>query len=161
MKVNLSTKLFFTLLRRIKYLLLKREEGSAVVEFLALGLPLFLPLAIFLSHINNDSNLHIQSKNLARQVVRAFVTSPSEQYSESRVAKVIEVFQREIFNRSGATSNPTNNSAYGPEVRITCSQYPCLQRGTKVRATVTLSSANNQVVAVASAEEFVDLWRSS
>jgi len=66
------------------------ENGSAIVEFLLLAIPLFVPLSLFLASINSASSLNIQAKNLARQAVRAYVTSPSIELAINRVQKIVD-----------------------------------------------------------------------
>jgi Flp pilus assembly protein TadG len=56
----------FPLLRK-----LKDESGSAVLEFVALALPLFVPVIIFLSSFATASNDEFIVRTLARETVRA------------------------------------------------------------------------------------------
>ena len=49
---------------------LKNESGSAVVEFVALALPLFVPVIIFLSQFAGLSNDEFMVRTLARETVR-------------------------------------------------------------------------------------------
>ena len=51
------------------------EEGSAITEFLILTLPLFLPLIIFLSDFSILTNREVNYQTIARQAIRAFVSS--------------------------------------------------------------------------------------
>ena len=54
-----------------------REEGSAVVEFVLIATPLFLPALLFFMAMQNTAMEEIRVQNLARQTVRAFVTADS------------------------------------------------------------------------------------
>jgi len=51
------------------------ERGSAVVEFVVLALPLFVPFAIYLGFIHSQSQATFDAHNLARQAARAFIIS--------------------------------------------------------------------------------------
>ena len=65
----------FLLLRK-----LKDESGSAVLEFVALALPLFVPVIIFLSSFATASNDEFIVRTLARETVRAYILSNNEVY---------------------------------------------------------------------------------
>ena len=67
------------------------EEGSAIVEFVVLGLPLFLPLFIFLTSLTQISSDQRIVQSLARQVARGFVTAPDETAARSRVEVIKEI----------------------------------------------------------------------
>jgi len=87
-----------------------------------------------------------ESNNLARQAVRAFVTSPNEELALVRANQVIEIY-RSTLSASQLNSNEI-------ELAISCAKYPCFSSGNMVIATI--STGSNQI---ASATEYVDLWR--
>lgn len=87
-----------------------------------------------------------ESNNLARQAVRAFVTSPNEELALVRANQVIEIYRSTL-----STSQLNSNKI---ELAISCTKYPCFSPGNMVIATI--STASNQI---ASATEYVDLWR--
>ena len=125
------------------------EEGSALVEFLLLAIPLFVPLSLFLASINSASSLNIQAKNLARQAVRAYVTSPSIDLGFSRVQKVVDIYNVEIFKSSIS------------EFEVECSEIPCFKPGSKATVLIRVFDFNRKLRAQAKAQEFFDLWRTS
>ena len=57
---------------------LKNESGSAVVEFVAVALPLFVPVIIFLSQFAGLSNDEFIVRTLARESVRAYILSAND-----------------------------------------------------------------------------------
>ena len=63
--------------RRKKALL--DERGSASVEFSILAIPLFIPLFIFIGQFANTSDSQDSLRTLARESVRAFVSSSNDQ----------------------------------------------------------------------------------
>ena len=69
------------------------EEGSAIVEFVVLGLPLFLPLFIFLTSLTQISSDQRIVQSLARQVARGFVTAPDEENARARVEVIKGIYQ--------------------------------------------------------------------
>ena len=87
-----------------------------------------------------------ESKNLARQAVRAYVTSPNSELATMRAYQVIDLFK--------STLSPTALLNRDIKLSISCSNSPCFTRGNKVTATIKIGSNQS-----ASASEFVDLWR--
>ena len=59
--------------------LLAKSSGSAVTEFLIFTLPFFTSFLILLTLVHEKSVAISEGDNLARQAVRAFVTSPNDQ----------------------------------------------------------------------------------
>ena len=51
------------------------ENGSAIVEFVVLALPLFLPVIIFMASFADVSDKEAIARSLARESVRGFVLS--------------------------------------------------------------------------------------
>ncbi len=124
----------------------KSNQGSAISEFLIFTLPFFTVFLIFITAIQNKSVSIHEANNLARQVVRAFVTSPNEELARVRAFQVIDLYQSK-WAQSKARVNQI-------KLEINCTSYPCFRAGNQVSATI--SSGNNFK---ASATEYVDLWR--
>ena len=133
--------------------LIKSEEGSAIIEFVIYTLPLFVPLIIYLTAINQTSQIQYEARNFARQLARAYVTSPSQEFTAARIEAVKEVFVSSSFATNRIDPNPT--------IEISCSQNPCLAPGGKVSVTVRLTSIFSGTTASATAFQTVDAWRSN
>ena len=129
----------------IKYIN-KSNPGSAIAEFLIFTLPFFTAFLILITAIQNRSMAISESKNLARQSVRAFVSSPNEELARVRAYQVVEIYR--------SKQSRTARSLREIELDLTCSSYPCFKPGNLVTATIKVG---NDQVAVAS--EYVDLWR--
>jgi hypothetical protein len=106
--------------------------------------------------INEKSMAISEAKNLARQSVRAFVSSPSDQLAQVRANQVITLYADRL--------SETERHRRDFILKITCSRSPCLTAGGQVFATIEVTlngndknSINSAVTAQAS--EFVDLWR--
>jgi hypothetical protein len=135
-------------------ILFRSTRGSAISEFLVFTLPFFTALLFMVVLVNDKTMAISEAKNLARQSVRAFVTSPSNELAQARAYQVIDVYQSRLrdgekFKRKIAMT-------------INCSESPCLVKGGKVTVQIKvstngLSGLTSDVVAEAS--EFVDLWR--
>jgi hypothetical protein len=132
-------------------LVLKKSfRASATVEFLIFGLPLFaiilsLNLKVFLKSTEITDSL-----NLARQLVRVFVTSESDEIGYQRVEQAYKVGFLEM-------RNGTQSSNQNPKVRfeVECQRIPCLTSNSWVR--VKIINENGEVVT--SAISYVDMWR--
>ena len=141
------------------------DKGSAVVEFVVLALPLFIPMALYLTVVNVQTQVAFDAHNLARQIARAYVTSPAENLTSSRMTVVIDAFTENILKKHGISSKP--------EVRIICSKTPCLTPGAEVEAIVNilddsmkpsgylrfLNSSPTRIIAQDT--QVVDAWRST
>jgi Flp pilus assembly protein TadG len=132
---------------------LKREEGSAIIEFVIYALPLFVPLIIYLTAINQSAQIQYEARNFARQLARAYVTSPSEEFTSARISAVKDVFS--------ANSFAANRIDLDPRIKIVCSLSPCLTPNGKVSITVHLTSIFSHSSASATAVQTVDAWRSN
>jgi Flp pilus assembly protein TadG len=129
---------------------IKDEKGSASVEFVALALPLFIPLFIFLQQFAGVSAEENIARTLAREGARAYVSSSSDQSAEEMMNKVIMVAGKEL----GLTEAQFDRM----EIGMVCSSSPCHSPNGKVQITIHFS-ANSQFRAVtASAQEYVSPW---
>ncbi|CAB4727380.1 MAG: hypothetical protein F2853_01565 [Actinobacteria bacterium] len=132
---------------------LQGEEGSAIIEFVIYALPLFVPLIIYLTSINQSAQIQYEARNFARQLARAYVTSPGPEFTEARLLAVEEVFATNTFI--------TNKIDANTKIQIKCSLSPCLTPTGKVSVTVQLNSLLSRTTASATAIQTVDAWRSN
>ena len=100
---------------------IRDQEGSAITEFLILTLPLFLPLIIFLTDFSALSSREINYQTIARQAIRAFVSSPN---ASTGVADV------EFILRETGIINSV-------DLGITCVDGPCFTPNTLVKLTLS------------------------
>ena len=124
----------------------KSDSGSAIAEFLIFTLPFFTAFLILITAIQNRSMAISESKNLARQSVRAFVSSPNEELAMVRAYQVIEIYK--------SKQSTTAKRMRVIELNLTCAFYPCFMPGNLVTATIKVGDDQT-----ASASEYVDLWR--
>ena len=124
----------------------KTSSGSAIAEFLIFTLPFFAAFLILITLVQYKAVAISESNNLARQAVRAFVTSPSEQLALPRANQVLDIYRSKL-SQQALVARPIKLS-------ITCQHYPCFSPGNRVTATITVGNDQKS-----SATEFVDLWR--
>ena len=136
---------------KIRCFSVESEKGSAAVEFVALAIPLFLPILIFLGQFSNVSRSEIQARNLVREVVRAYVTSSNVAQAESNAEAIFRLGQEKF--------SFTQDEIVSMRLFVTCSARPCLSPGERVRAEIDLTpNGTNREVKV-SAQEFVSPWQ--
>jgi len=124
----------------------RKSNGSAIAEFLIFTLPFFTVFLILITQIHSKSMALLESNNLARQAVRAFVTSPTAELAMIRAYQVIDVYKSNLA-QDAQKSRPIN-------LTINCQDSPCYSPGNKVSATVSIGRLSNST-----ATEYVDLWR--
>lgn len=129
---------------------IKDEKGSASIEFVALALPLFIPLFIFLQQFAGVSAEENIARTLAREGARAYVSSSSDQSSEEMMNKVIMVAGKEL----GLTQEQFDRLAIG----LQCSNSPCHSPNGKVQVTIHLSADTQFRSVTASAQEYFSPW---
>ena len=126
--------------------MIKNQQNHEKTNTNLFTLPFFTAFLILITAIQNRSMAISESKNLARQSVRAFVSSPNEELARVRAYQVVEIYK--------SKQSRTARSLREIELDLTCSSYPCFKPGNLVTATIKVG---NDQVAVAS--EYVDLWR--
>jgi aspartate carbamoyltransferase regulatory subunit len=124
----------------------KRSNGSAIAEFLIFTLPFFTIFLILMTQIHSKSMALLESNNLARQAVRAFVTSPTAEVAMIRAYQVIDLYKSNLAQEA-QKSRPIN-------LNISCQEFPCFSPGNKVSATVSIGR-----LSTSTASEYIDLWR--
>lgn len=134
------------LARRIRALIVD-EEGSAVLEFVALALPLFIPLFLFLNQYALQSDIESSLRTLSREMARAFVTSENDAVA-NRVT--FEIFSKgaEILGYQDELTN--GNLKYS----FHCKNNPCISPDNEITITVQYLSAGRSISAI----EYVSPW---
>jgi len=143
--------------------LLRTEEGSAVIEFVLLAIPLMIPIIMYLGVVHENSTINSDLHNLARQSARAFITSSDESYEPARIQNVIKIFEERILRPDGIQEVPT--------ITIECSATPCLTPDSRVRVIASLTRSKDRLSGIlrfvptstvrfsASDIQIVDAWR--
>jgi hypothetical protein len=129
---------------------LKNESGSAVVEFVALALPLFVPLIIFLSHFAALSNDEFIVRTLARESVRAYILSANDLSATINARNTMKTGAREL----GLKEERINDLDFN----VGCAGLLCISPDNKVEITITLRSQDGKRISTATARETVSPW---
>jgi len=148
----------FLLVRKLKsgskpFLLLRKlkdESGSAVLEFVALALPLFVPVIIFLSSFATASNDEFIVRTLARETVRAYILSNNDLTATINARNTMQTGAREL----GLDPKRIDDLHFS----IDCAGIFCISPDNKVEVTITLKSKDGKRVSTATARETVSPW---
>jgi hypothetical protein len=137
-------------IRRAKRIIsskLKCQRGGAIVEFVSLALPLFIPIFIYLNHYGVISDSESSLRTLAREMSRAVVTSENDDVAE-RVAA-------EVFIKGGAVLGLEREILSGDiQYFLQCSDRPCIGPNNQVEVKIRSKSLNRTISAV----EYVSPW---
>lgn len=130
--------------------LLKSERGSASVEFVALALPLFIPLIIFLQQFAGVSAEEDLARTLAREGARAYVSSSDGSSSEEMMNKVIMAAGAKL----GLRPEQFDRLAIG----LQCSNSPCHSPNGRIQVTIHFSATKQFPAVTATAQEYFSPW---
>lgn len=131
-------------------LLIKSERGSASIEFVALALPLFVPVIFFLHQFASVSGQEEIARTLAREGARAFVTSSNQASAAAAMSAVIQSAGREL----GLTEDEFQRMA----VNLECSSSPCYSPNGRIIVTVHFGASKEFRAVTASAQEYISPW---
>ena len=127
------------------------ESGSASVEFVALAIPLFVPILIFLNNFSELSSSEILARNLVRESLRAYVTSDNPLFANFRAEETLRIAARE----SGLSQDQISSM----NLSFNCSQIPCLSPGGRVQATLKMRLHSQSREVSAQAIEYISPWQ--
>ena len=126
------------------------EQGSAIVEFVALAIPLFIPIFIYLDNFASISGNEEIVRVLAREGLRAYVASDNESAGREVSAQALAV----IGNHLGLTAGEIQTLT----ARYECSRNPCLSANGRIRITVSYTDEQSHRTIEASAQEHISPW---
>ena len=126
------------------------QSGSAVVEFVALALPLFVPVIIFLSQFAGLSNDEFIVRTLARESVRAYILSANDLSATINARNTMNIGAREL----GLKEERIKDLKF----TVDCAGLLCITPDNKVEITITLRSQDGKRISIATARETVSPW---
>lgn len=135
--------------RAFKYLL-SDQRGSASVEFVALAIPLFIPLFLFMNNFASMSDGQDSLRTLAREAARGFVTSSNDEIAFGVAHEIVT---------NGALILGYEEAINGGDLqmKIECSTRPCISPNASVRIVLTRVERDRSDIRV-SAIEYVSPW---
>jgi hypothetical protein len=130
--------------------LISDEKGSAIVEFVVLAIPLFIPIVIYLASFSSLSGNEVIVRTLAREALRAYVASENDHAGREVSAQALTV----IADHLGLTDGEIGSLS----ARYECSESPCLSANGRIRLTISYIDSRSHRTIEASAQEHISPW---
>lgn len=129
---------------------IRSEQGSAVVEFVLLAIPLFIPIILFMSTFADLSDKESIARTLARESVRGFVLSRGDISAYSTA--------HHIANEGAMALGLDSHEISSMSVNIRCEAWPCITPRNRISLTITFYSNQGHREIKATAEEVLSPW---
>jgi hypothetical protein len=129
---------------------LKSESGSAAVEFVALAIPLFIPIFIYLNHFSAVSVNEEIARSMAREVLRVYVISENDSAARDLSGKATQLLARQW--------HLTESEIASLRTHMDCSRFPCLTADGRIKLTISFTDEETGRLVTASAMEHLSPW---
>jgi len=129
---------------------LRREDGGAIVEFVALAIPLFIPIFLYLNSFSSISANEVIARSMAREVLRVYVISENDGAARNLSSEATNLLARQ-WNLS-----PSEIATL--RTRLDCSHSPCLTANGRIKLTISFVDDQTQREVSASAQEHLSPW---
>jgi hypothetical protein len=129
---------------------LRQEDGGAIVEFVALAIPLFIPIFIYLNSFSSISANEVIARSMAREVLRVYVISENDGAARNLSSSATQLLARQ-WNLSSSEISTLRT-------HMDCSHIPCLTPNGRIRLTVSFIDDQTQREVSASAQEHLSPW---
>ncbi len=113
---------------RLAVVLRSRDRGSAVVEFVTIGVLMLVPVVYLVLATAGVQAAAFATESAAREAARIVVTADDEQQSQQRVVAAVGWALRD----QGIEADPAG------AVQVLCSAQPCLTSGADVTVVVAV-----------------------
>lgn len=128
----------------------RSEDGSAVVEFVLLAIPLFIPIILFMSSFADVSDKESIARTLARESVRGFVLSRGD------ISAYLTA--RHIASEGATALGLDSDEISSLKVSVRCGLWPCIAPRNRISLTITFYSNQSHREIRATAEEVLSPW---
>ncbi len=126
------------------------DSGSAIVEFVALAIPLFIPIFIYLNQFSSVSGNEEIARAMAREVLRVYAISENDSAAQEHSTRAALLLAKQ-WNLSDIEIASLRSS-------LDCSSNPCLSAEGRIKLTVTfVDDATGRSIS-ASAQEHLSPW---
>ena len=131
---------------------LKSDSGSAIVEFVALAIPLFIPVSIYLNQFSSVSVNEEIARSMAREVLRVYVISENEFAARNLSGKATNLLAQQW--------KLTDSEISSLRIRMDCTRFPCLSANGRIKLTISFTDEQTGRIVSASAQEHLSPWLS-
>lgn len=128
----------------------KSEVGSATVEFVALAIPLFIPIFIYLNHFSSVSANEEIARSMAREILRVYIISENDDAARNLSGKATQMLARQW--------HLTESEIATLRTRMECSRFPCLTADGRIKLTLSFTDEQTGRAITASAQEHLSPW---
>ena len=128
----------------------KSETGNATVEFVALAIPLFIPIFIYLNHFSSVSANEEIARSMAREILRVYVISENDDAARDLSGKATQLLARQW--------HLTDSEVASLRTRMDCSRFPCLTADGRIKLTISFTDEQTGRFVSASAQEHLSPW---
>jgi hypothetical protein len=128
------------------------DSGSAIVEFVALAIPLFIPIFIYLNHFSSVSVNEEIARSMAREVLRVYVISEDESAARN--------LSGDAMNLLAQQWKLSNSEIASLQTQMECTHFPCLSANGRIKLTISFNDEQTGRVISASAQEHLSPWHS-
>ena len=127
-----------------------QEDGGAIVEFVALAIPLFIPIFIYLNSFSSVSANEQIARSMAREVLRVYVISENDAAAQEISGRAAQLLARQwkLSDTEVASLRTT----------MDCSHFPCLTANARIKLTLSFIDDETQRKVSASAQEHLSPW---
>lgn len=126
------------------------ESGSAIVEFVALAIPLFIPIFIYLNHFSSVSVNEEIARSMAREVLRVYVISEGDSAARDISGKATALLARQW--------KLSDFEVKSLQTQMDCTRFPCLSANGQIKLTITFTDEQTGRIISASALEHLSPW---
>jgi hypothetical protein len=147
-EVYVSEKLIEAMRSAKKYF--STEDGGAIVEFVALAIPLFIPIFIYLNSFSSVSANEQVARSMAREILRVYVISESDSAGQELSGRAAQLLARHW--------NLSESEVATLRTTMDCSHFPCLTGNGRIKLTVSYIDDETQRKVSASAQEHLSPW---
>ena len=131
---------------------LKSDSGSAIVEFVALAIPLFIPVFIYLNQFSSVSVNEEIARSMAREVLRVYVINENEFAARNLSGKATNLLAQQW--------KLTDSEISSLRIRMDCTRFPCLSANGRIKLTISFTDEQTGRIVSASAQEHLSPWLS-
>lgn len=128
----------------------RREDGGAIVEFVALAIPLFIPIFIYLNSFSSISANEVIARSMAREVLRVYVISENDGAARNLSSNATQLLARQW--------NLSPSEIASLRTQMDCSHFPCLTANGRIKLTISFIDDQTQREVSASAQEHLSPW---
>ena len=128
----------------------RREDGGAIVEFVALAIPLFIPIFLYLNSFSSVSANEVIARSMAREVLRVYVISENDGAARNLSGQAMNLLARQW--------NLSPNEIATLRTHIDCSHIPCLTANGRIKLTISFIDDQTKLEVSASAQEHLSPW---